>query len=386
MIVICEPECWDLVHVPFNAALLEIIRTAFPTERVTFYGEKAHLKYVKLQVQDEISSSIDWKAISIPPRRSKVYQRFFPDLKIIGRLLKSIDDSPRSHLVLTCVSPSTLIALKILIRRSIFRNRKVQVILHAGLSALNGWRSRNPLLRVQDIRTALSIKGTRGIRYIVLENSIRGALYRKLPFLRGRVDVLDHPIPPNEEAEKILGLRPPFRFGFIGSITPIKGFNVFLRLASELSMKFPNYLEFHAIGQLQKNMEKVDMKGLKSGPSLEPLSRHQYVHHLKKLHYVCFPYQKEHYELCASGALLDAIAWEKPFIASRIPIFENLFYKFGDIGYLCANEDEFRKTMEHIIESADVNRYKNQVLSIRQIKYLRAPKSLASKYRELCKY
>jgi hypothetical protein len=45
--------------------------------------------------------------------------------------------------------------------------------------------------------------------------------------------------------------------------------------------------------------------------------------------YVVMPYRAEHYELCATGSMLDAIACEKLLIATRLPIFQNLERRYG---------------------------------------------------------
>jgi hypothetical protein len=79
----------------------------------------------------------------------------------------------------------------------------------------------------------------------------------------------------------------------------------------------------------------------------------------------------------------NAIAAEKPVIASRIPITEKLFSRFGNIGYLCADRYEFCETIETIIKRADVKMYANQVLLMREVRRSRTPQYLAPFYRDL---
>jgi len=150
-----------------------------------------------------------------------------------------------------------------------------------------------------------------------------------------------------------------------------------------MSKKFSQFVEFHVIGRILDNGQKLEMDGLSSKPDTGRLSRNEFVRRLKSLHFTCFPYIKNYYELSPSGTLLDAIAWEKPIIASRLPIFEKLFSRFGDIGYLYENEAEFSQIIEKIIKEADVARYRKQVMSIREVKCSRTTKSLACTYRGL---
>jgi hypothetical protein len=83
--------------------------------------------------------------------------------------------------------------------------------------------------------------------------------------------------------------------------------------------------------------------------------------------------------------LLDAIAFEKPVIARKIPIFEKLFERHGDIGYLFDSDAELRGVIEHILEAADKPRYCRQVENLRALRKLRTPEALATTYGEICK-
>jgi hypothetical protein len=68
--------------------------------------------------------------------------------------------------------------------------------------------------------------------------------------------------------------------------------------------------------------------------------------------------------LTASGVLLDAIAWEKPVIARKIPIFEAVFEWHGDIGYLFSDDADLRGLVEEILQAVDKSRYHRQVLNL----------------------
>jgi hypothetical protein len=82
--------------------------------------------------------------------------------------------------------------------------------------------------------------------------------------------------------------------------------------------------------------------------------------------------------------ILDAIAWQKPIIARRIPIFETMFKRYGDIGYLFSDEDDLRNIVARIITAADALRYQRQIINLQTVRKERTPESLAAPYRELC--
>lgn len=384
MIVVCDLVCWGMQHIPFNAGVLETIRFAFPHQSVVFSGEKSHLDYVRMQMRSEIASSISWKPVRLPPRHAPFSRRWITDLKLLAHFLKKMDEDPPAHLVLTNAAPSTVMALKTLLHGT-HRGKNAQVVLHANLASLNGRRSRNPFVRMQDLRTAMTFANNARIQYIVLEESIREALLHILPSLRGDVFVLDHPVPPSESPEHVIDFQPPFRFGFLGLATEGKGFPQYVRVASEMTRKLSGHVEFHMIGRAEQRQELLNLGPVMGMPNAEALTRNEYVSRLRKLHFVCLPYERKHYELRPSGVLADAIAWEKPVIASRLAIFESVFEKFGDIGYLYDTEQECAEIIERLVTECDTAKYREQVVSTGEVRRSRTAESLAPRYREVCK-
>jgi hypothetical protein len=383
MILICEPICWSLEHVPFNAALVEIIRLAFPAEEILFVAEASHLHQVRAQLSSDVSLSIAWKAVAISPRYAPFFARIRHDVKLLRHVLKIGRKDPNSLLMLAATTPATLMALKLLLYCSMSRGRKAQIVLHGHLDALNGWRSRNPFLRIQDIKAALTLGSNRDLQYIVLEEPIRNSICRILPSLERRLVVLDHPIPTNEEPQGEVEFTPPLKFGFLGMASEAKGFQLFQETAATVTAKYPGLVEFHAIGWMDKQRDTIMTDSLATKPGTWLMSRPEYIRQLRTLHFVCLPYEGPHYQLSPSGVLLDAIAWEKPIIASRVPIVENLVSRFGDIGYMCSDKNQLCEAIGRIIEQADADHYKKQVDSMRKVRRSRTPRYLASTYRDL---
>jgi hypothetical protein len=234
------------------------------------------------------------------------------------------------------------------------------------------------------MRTALQLFGKGSVRYLVLEEGVREALLKGVPALAGQVDVFEHPLPPNEGEATTVCLSLPIRFGFVGLANRYRGFPIFLRLASQMTESCREQVEFHAIGTLRD--ERLRIKGLEAlatQPAARRLDRESFVQKLKQLHYVIFPFQREYYESVASGSLLDAIAFEKPIIASDIPIFGDLFKKFGEMGYLCSSEADFRSTLENIVTQPDPQKYAEHVRNMRGLKASRTPRALAAKFSAL---
>jgi hypothetical protein len=384
VIVFCELSFPDAAHVPFNAGLLATVRAAFPQEDLSFFGAAAHIEELKTQVGQPLAATISWQEVFPPVPGTPYLQRFFRELKIISRLLRSLSQDSSGQLICTSAYPSTVLALKS--ARCLRSSRiPVQMVLH-GLSGVVGQRYRRPVRRFQDMKTALTILGNKKIQYLVLEQSIRDTVLKGLPCLSGRVEALDHPLPPNEAESVINDLSPPISFGFLGLANEPKGFPTFVKLANEIVAKFGHGAEFHAIGRLPADATPPNgMDSLATKPGVTRMNRADFIRGVRQLHFIVLLHQAAPYALSASGTLLDAIAWEKPVIARSTPIFKSMFEKHGDIGYLFRDDAELRLIVEYILQKGDQSRYQRQVLNLRNTRHSRTPATLAASYREICR-
>ncbi len=371
-------------HVPVNAGLLATVRAAFPKEDVSFFGAAAHIEELKKHMGQPLAGSILWNEILHIPPRTRYSQRFFPELRLIRRLFGILRQDPASRLVFTSAFPSTVLALKV---ARCFRSKTppVQMVLHE-LSGVVGRRYRHPIHRFQDMKSALTLLGNNDIQYVVLEESIRDTVVKHLPLLSGKLKALDHPISPTEGASQTVDFSEPIRFGFLGVAIEIKGFPLFVKIAKEVTAKYERRAEFHLIGRCPTDGKPVNgTEALATKPVDALMSRADFIRCISSLHFVVLPHETTRYTLSASGVLLDAVAWEKPVIARKIPIFEALFEKYGDIGYLFSDDTELRTIVEQILQASDKSRYRRQVLNLRSLRKSRAPESLATAYRELCR-
>jgi hypothetical protein len=382
MILLCEVSFLGRAHVPFNAGLLATIREAFPRQGLSFWGAPTHNEELKKQVGQALAEYVVWEDIRPPVPGTAYLKRLLREVIIISRLLKRLTKDGSARVVLTSAYPSTVLALK-LVRFFRYRRIPVQIILH-GVSGVVGKRYRRPIRRLQDMRTALTLFGNRGIQYIVLEEYIRQTVLHKLPVLAGKVEAFDHPVPPHEGAIAIQELTEPIRFGFLGLADQSKGFPLFNELANYITARYGQRAEFHAIGHLPTSGMATASEALVTKPGTDLMSREQFLNAVQTLHFIVLPHQALSYQLTASGVLLDAIAWQKPVIARKIPIFEAVFDKHGDIGHLFTDDSELLGLAEEILESVDEARYQRQVLRLGSLRKSRSPKSLAAVYRDIC--
>jgi len=358
MITVTEPIIWGDEHVPVNTGLLEAVVRAFPGERVRFWGEAGHIALIRSLIEPKDGARVEFIETRLPPRGADFKARLRHDMSFAGRLL---NEATGSHLILASSCPSLIAALKLRGLRTAVRD--VHIVLHGNLTLLWSWRSRNPLVRLTDLRTAMRLPSRLPVRYFVMEPAIRGELLATLPRLNP-VDVrlLPHPVSSVEAAREGCGeLGTPVRIGFMGAASGEKGFGEFLNIARRAAR--PG-VEFHAVGRLGADMAGADLGALATKPlAAGKVGRTEYVERLAGVHYVCMPYGAEHYRYSPSGVLADALALARPILAFDLPIFRALFDQFGDIGHLCRTTDD----MVELIRSGLWNqvRYRDQVEAMR---------------------
>jgi glycosyltransferase involved in cell wall biosynthesis len=387
MFIVCESVAWGMEHVPFNTSLLRTIRYAFPDDAIRFYGEESHIGYIRQQIGAEFDRSIIWKSLTLPPRHAGFYRRISSDFKRVHFLLNKLDEHSTKHALVMSANRSTLWAIKSLVS-SIHKDKKIQAIIHGDFYPLSfgrfAKRNFSPLYRISSMKTALKLTGDKRIQQVVLEESVRDSVVKKIPSLKNHLSVLDHPIPVDEYLREDNWLSLPIHFGFLGHVTHRKGFPLYLKVAADISKRFPGQVKFHVIGRVSERYKQPnpsEMTFLSDLPDTRRLDRSEFIRRLNQLHFVCMFFD-EAYEYTASGVLLDCIAFGKPIIATRLTTFENLENRYGDIGYLC-EPHEIVETISSMVKQNDSDRYKEQVSNLLRIKESRSPAALSIRYREL---
>ncbi|HKY98488.1 MAG TPA: glycosyltransferase [Gemmatimonadaceae bacterium] len=380
MIVVCEPISWGWEHVPINAALLEIVHRAFPSREIAFYAEESHIANVKSELETATSRAITWSPIPRPRRHAPPRDRWYADMRLIWQMLRVLRDAPDGHFLLCTANPEIVLALKAFVRLGAVQDKTIQIVCHGALAHLRGWRSRNPFMRIRDWRSALTLGNDRRIQFIILEEPVRRRVVDLLPAIEGHLAKLDHPIPSIEPHPPDVDFRPPFRFGFLGLATDAKGFPAFLEMAAILKQRFSDRVEFHAIGTISPDSAAQAMDALTIKPGVAKRDRSEFTRCVRRLHYVCLPYQSEHYELSPSGVLMDAIAFGKPLLSVGIPLVKELFDRFGDIGFLCTDTRNFCDTITKIVTEPDEGRYRRQVQALTAVRESRTSAALTPTY------
>ncbi len=388
MILVFEMLWVGTQHAPGNSATIQAIARGFPEQVVRVFADPTHLTELRNDPALTACANVGFAPIALhPAHRGKTHLvawgRFRQELATLRHGLAQVPNGENCLLMLISATPTAIFAATLLARLHPGRVG-VQVGLHGNLNDAFGWRPRNPLTRAFDLRSALTARHPKRLRFMVLEQGIRDTLANLLPAAAARTDVLELPINVAElTGQRTPEFAPPIRIGLVGLATAAKGTELFLDIAREMMARFPGKVAFHHVGRLTPGADPAPFEVLAAPPSTEHLSRADFTARLAALHYVFLPIREGYYNLSASGALLDAMTWAKPVIARALPIVTPHFRRFGDIGYLCDTDAAMRTAVETILTGMDADRYARQVAAMQALRAARTPAALAGTYREM---
>lgn len=372
MIIVCEPICHGVEHVPFNAAFLTVLHKSFPDEIIRFFGEKTHIEYLSKEIHIDIENKIEWEKINLPERHSLQKHRFLSDKNLIKRLNNIFQCD---KIIFTSFSESILFSIK-LSKFYYLNSKKYYLIAHGGLNKIKGFRSMNPFLRMFDLFSIMSSLNNCKVKFIFLEEIIKITVESIIPNLSKNSFVISHPLTINSQIlNNDKGKSQKLRIGFLGNANIEKGIDHFLAAAKIVKNKYPDNFEFIIVGKVfekNENLEILDMK-----PCMEKLDRDEYVELAMSLDYACLPYQNDHYTLSPSGSMVDAISLKIPLIATRFGVIEWLFDKYGQLGILVNDASRLGEELIKAIDNKTIFQRDDFVSNIEMIRSDRSTDKLA---------
>lgn len=385
MILIFELMDEAVTHAPGNSQWTQVIARAAPHRQVRLFAPPVHRAALAEDPDLLALPNVELREIPLPSayrRQVNVAspRRFREELAILRAALAEVPPGESCLVVFASAAPTAVFAA-LLAGRLLRRRIQVQMVLHGFANEVQGWRTRNPLLRRFDL-PGLMQHPPRALRFLALEPSIAAELGRIVPASAGRIDVL--PLPVN--AAEIAAWRPvvlarPIKVALVGQTTAPKGIGPFLETARLFKQRYGDAVQFHVIGRRFPDTDRADLAVLDSEVSDDYLDRATFLERLAGMHYVFLPLHESYYRLSPSGALIDAITWLKPVIANAIPVVADAFRAGGDIGELCQDVPAMQTALQAIMERPDPERYARQVEALKGLRAQRMPAALVSLYR-----
>ncbi len=384
-IALIEPYCDGWTHAPINAALCVVCANAVPHGEVEFFAEPLHVYAIKALLKKRVYSRIANIKL-IATKRNDNQCQFWRRVSREFFFLKNLLERHKpENLVVASSGKEILWAIYLLSGFGWLKNTKVTTLLHSEAKYCVGWISRNPVTRALSLRNAINMCVRKGVRIVVLEEFIRRELTRHWPQWGPILFTLEHPVWCVGETAPPIHTHGVIRFGFLGLASKAKGFDKFVDVARRIKSIYRDKVEFHAIGSMGRDhfsTAELDQV-LDTVPSEQKLERTEYDRLVRMLNFVVMPYRPMDYNLCASGALLDAIAFNKPIVAWRQPLFADLFDRYGDFGVLYEGDDGLFRAIVSILSgerSLDFDGFSRVLSSIRDD---RQPERLALVMRKI---
>ncbi len=385
-ILVCEPQCARTVHVPVNAALLAALAHAFPRARVTFAAERVHQELVIAELarcRPDVAAAIEQVGLEIPDRARPFGEVLRAEYACCRRYRALLNETVYDAAILASATDSFMFFLNM---RAFVSTRRTPTlaILHAIVSTLDPALPRRRWRHYLGLRQVLNMPTPRNLRYAVLGEPILNRVTALLPSRAAArfvafdlayefADAIDAPLPPQE----------PVCFGFLGGAAADKGFDAFLDLAEYAKTHAPGKARFIHVGFIADAALRERARTVLGEVHAAPLTQEAYRAALQTLTYVVWLGDPEKYAMTASASFLDALWAAKPGVYLRSAFLDHYATRMGDIGHLCASEEETRKTVIRLVEEFEPERYRAQQANIIAGRRLFAPEAVGEQLKAL---
>mgnify|MGYP006910661495 CR=1 FL=1 len=362
--IVCDPISDGMEHVPINFNFLNSLLLLNPDEEIDVFFEKSHWECLKGQLDKHKLSQIKYNEILSWKRRTNKID-WFRQLSMLLNIKKTTDINEK--LFFFGVNRPIYLWLSLF-----FNGKNTTVVFHSILADIDGWQPRNPFYSVLTLKTIMKVFNRKAPKLIVLESYIKENLIKIIPSLRDKVFVISHPLPIDNALYKNKFTEiDVFNIGFPGVFSNDKGAHEFYQLASLFQLES---VRFHVIGRNPISEERNKFTDVfSSGPYDKPLARNKFIDELCKCQFLFLCQNTGHYQLTASGVILDAIYFEVPIIAKKTPNLKVLTGNRWDIGYFYETAEQLNVIIEKLDSKSDhlVDEYNGFIAEIRKLKELR---------------
>ena len=149
--------------------------------------------------------------------------------------------------------------------------------------------------------------------------------------------IIDHPYDYTFEKKIHKADSQYIMFGSIGATSIQKGTHYFCELANKVEN---NQMKFSIVGGINSEIKPYLNDKIEYTNSTF-LSREEFEERVSQLDAAVFFYNAEEYAYTSSGAFFDAIKFELPIFAIRNEFYDDFFTRFGEIGMLFDDKEEF---------------------------------------------
>jgi hypothetical protein len=332
---------YESFHEVFNTCFYLIIVKIF--SNINYVVDKSHYKHIVSLLEKngyEITPNVRVKHVFVKKenRKYSFILRFF--ISAIANL-KYLFIEPKQNLLIFNINNSfSLFPIKFF---NIFLRKKILIVNHGELELLTNKKPGTRFGKVQKVFLTIGFKFDRrsnNIYYLALGDHIAKKISSFGYVQRKNILVIDHPVLEKAPVLQLNENRTGLNLGTVGSLFQSKGIDKYVQLVEKVNFKL-SAVNWHVIGRCTNEMtpEKYPFIHFHAKGNVF-IERSEMDRLISTMDYILFFYPNTHYQLVASGAVYDAVTYEKPIIAIRNDYFVYLFEKYGEFGYLCDSIDE----------------------------------------------
>lgn len=191
---------------------------------------------------------------------------------------------------------------------------------------------------------------------LLLGDSIKQNIVQLYPDIVDRILTIWHPYFVDESECGSWVMHKPIRIGTVGSMKKEKGLDSLITLSVLLEKEInDNELIIESIGKVE-NIEVLKWEKIKWIGAKGILPREDFENYIKELDFILYLYPVDSYKLTASGAIMDAIKFQKPILYLENDYFNHLI---GDehIGYSACKVEDLAIIIRRIIKNMCVDNF-----------------------------
>ena len=367
MVVIADLWMCDKTHVPFNAAMVQIIQEIFKTEKLSFFGEKRHIDNI-VKVIGSTGRVSYHNIIQVKGGKAKHIIRELFALYNLIKLAIFCRENNVSVLILLYMYPPSHYVFE-LVREYFFSGQKVFIVLHGEVGWINETQIKHRKICGYLLKLALELKKKdNNLKYIALGEVIKQNILINVNVQQELLISIDHPYIYSPILPRCPRLK-PLSLASIGTADITRN----VHLIFEVGNKYNKYitaglLKLDIIGPINSDIDKYVNQYVSYSKTGEKLSRAEYEKKILDIDYALFFRHNNQYTMRASGALFDALQFEKPIIAIKNDYFEYYFKQFGNIGYLCETIEQLYQIINYLLKETPLTEYQEQINTIRKVK------------------
>ncbi|MBS7231921.1 hypothetical protein KHA90_12895 [Flavobacterium psychroterrae] len=347
VIIISEVTHTGEVHFQVNSCFVEMISGLYPSQKIIFYAETNHNNAVKESLSNKQLNNLEF----LPFEGYYDEKKFKWTSKIIGECIQIVKILRKGKLlkselfVWTCLFPTGHFFLNFLL---LFQKKsKHIIILHGELEFLKISGKRKSEVFLGIILKAGIYLSSKKTKYIVLGENIKKSLKKIVSHrILKRTHSILHPYnfsvdyylkDLNNSNDQLLNI------GAIGTQMLSKNSNYIYSLAEYYKADIiQDKINFITIGKILPELHPFETDLVKKLYSDSFVSQKNFEIEISKLNFIIFFYDNTAYELCASGAIFEAIRLDVPIISIKNDFFQWLFDSYGEMGFLCNNLDDIK--------------------------------------------